>query len=437
MAAGQIEDRWLNKRKDAQSGKRERTDRWGQGKRYRVKGIPGVRDRSFDTLDAAKRWRATATADTERGNFYDPRSGSITLREYVETTWWPGLRRPPTTKNSMHPRIFKHILPHIGDLRLNQIGPDEIRLWLATVEQTLDVNTAIVTWRHFSSIMQAAYKSRPPKIPANPFRDEDLRPPSSPPSKAKAWDDQTVLAVRGALGARYRILVDLAVGAGLRQGEAFGFSPDDIDGDEIRVTRQIIRVGGKLAFAPPKGNKERDAPCAPELVELVKAHADLFPTADVTLPWVDPDRPNLPWDERPRRTVRLLVTTPSTTGISGGAINRATFDDKQWKPALVRAGLLAKPEITYIQKNGKKPWAKVEWSMPREDGFHVTRHTFASVVLSEGETITQLAAWLGHTDPAFTLRTYVHFMPKSGSRGITALGAMLANRVVKTAPQIT
>ncbi|MFD7861804.1 tyrosine-type recombinase/integrase [Streptomyces sp. NPDC059783] len=430
MAAGQIEDRWLNKRKDPVTGKRERTARWGVGKRYRVKGIPGVRDRSFDTLDAAKRWRSTASTDTERGTFYDPRAGNITLREYVEQTWWPGLRRPPTTKNSMHPRIFTHILPHVGSMRLNEIGPDEIRLWLAAVEQKLDVNTAIVTWRHFSSIMQSAYKSRPPKIPANPFRDEDLRPPAAPPSKAKAWPDGTVNAVREELSARYRILLDLGVGAGLRQGEAFGFSPEDIDGDQIQVTRQIIRVGGKLAFAPPKGNKTRSAPCAPELAVLVKAHAAEFPTVAVTLPWVDPDRPHVPWDERPLRTVRLLTTTPRTTGLSGGAINRATFDDKQWKPALARAGVIPKPATEYVKGKGKKPWARVEWKMPREEGFHVTRHTFASVVLAEGETITQLAAWLGHSDPAFTLRTYVHFMPTSGSRGISALSAMFASRAV-------
>ncbi|GAA0487074.1 hypothetical protein GCM10009544_55490 [Streptomyces stramineus] len=42
------------------------------------------------------------------------------------------------------------------------------------------------------------------------------------------------------------------------------------------------------------------------------------------------------------------------------------------------------------------------------------------------ETITQLAAWLGHSDPAFTLRTYVHFTSKSGARGMAALGSLPA-----------
>ncbi|KPC75249.1 integrase, partial [Streptomyces sp. NRRL F-6602] len=97
--------------------------------------------------------------------------------------------------------------------------------------------------------------SRPPKIPSNPFRDEDLSPPSRPPSKAKAWDEERLYAVRQALDARYRMLPDLGAGAGLRQGEAFGFSPDDIVGDEIHVARQVVRINSRLAFAPPKGNK--------------------------------------------------------------------------------------------------------------------------------------------------------------------------------------
>jgi len=41
---------------------------------------------------------------------------------------------------------------------------------------------------------------------------------------------------------------------------------------------------------------------------------------------------------------------------------------------------------------------------------HVFRHTCASRLLSEGRSIRQVAGWLGHTDPAFTLRTYVHLM---------------------------
>jgi len=43
--------------------------------------------------------------------------------------------------------------------------------------------------------------------------------------------------------------------------------------------------------------------------------------------------------------------------------------------------------------------------------FHALRHSYAAWVLSEGESPKFVQLQLGHTDPAFTLRRYGHFMP--------------------------
>ncbi|MGW0823117.1 hypothetical protein [Streptomyces sp. NPDC002845] len=67
--AGYIEDRWLKKRPNPKTGKRERTAMYGKCTRYRVKGIPSVKDRSFDTLQDAKTWLAQAQTDARRGEF--------------------------------------------------------------------------------------------------------------------------------------------------------------------------------------------------------------------------------------------------------------------------------------------------------------------------------------------------------------------------------
>jgi len=55
-----------------------------------------------------------------------------------------------------------------------------------------------------------------------------------------------------------------------------------------------------------------------------------------------------------------------------------------------------------------KPTAKtlgLEWV-----GFHTFRHTCASMLFEAGRNPRQVQAWLGHSDPGFTLRTYVHLM---------------------------
>lgn len=42
--------------------------------------------------------------------------------------------------------------------------------------------------------------------------------------------------------------------------------------------------------------------------------------------------------------------------------------------------------------------------------FHTLRHTCVSLLFEAGRDVAQVAAWLGHTEPGFTLRTYVHLM---------------------------
>jgi len=41
-------------------------------------------------------------------------------------------------------------------------------------------------------------------------------------------------------------------------------------------------------------------------------------------------------------------------------------------------------------------------------GFHVFRHSVASMLFEEGRNARQVSDWLGHADAGFTLRTYVH-----------------------------
>ncbi|MEV4160784.1 tyrosine-type recombinase/integrase [Nonomuraea dietziae] len=52
----------------------------------------------------------------------------------------------------------------------------------------------------------------------------------------------------------------------------------------------------------------------------------------------------------------------------------------------------------------------------RQQGTHQLRHYFASVTLAGGVTIKDLSEYLGHADPALTLRVYAHMLPSSHDR---------------------
>ena len=49
--------------------------------------------------------------------------------------------------------------------------------------------------------------------------------------------------------------------------------------------------------------------------------------------------------------------------------------------------------------------AKLDWV-----GFHSFRHTCASLLFEAGKNPKQVQEWLGHHDPGYTLRTYVHLL---------------------------
>jgi hypothetical protein len=65
--------------------------------------------------------------------------------------------------------------------------------------------------------------------------------------------------------------------------------------------------------------------------------------------------------------------------------------------------------------------------------FHTFRHTCASMLFDGGKNIRQVSAWLGHTDPSFTLRTYVHLMDE-GLGAVDFLDSALAGALPNSLP---
>ncbi|MYR83848.1 tyrosine-type recombinase/integrase [Streptomyces sp. SID685] len=422
---GYIEDRWMTKKPDPVTGEKRKTERWGKGKRYRVAGIPGVKDRSFAKLhgpDGANAWLAKAQHESVSGEFVDPRRGHLLLKDYIANEWWP--RRAyenPSTEHTVKGRVWNHIIPHLGDHQLNGIKTAQLADWLKTLKATVGPGTANEAWGYLSSIFQSAIDDE--RLTRNPCRKQTtLNVPSKPPAKPRAWSKERVLAVQEAMDERFRLCVDLGVGAGLRSGEVFGLSVADIDfdGRRILVRRQVRKVGSRLAFALPKGEKTREVPVPDYLLKRIEDALSRRPAQQITLPWGDPRPPATEREEKERRpqTHALILT-----GARGGAIRRDTFDTRVWKPALAGAGVIPPPVVTtqpILHRSGGVRTV-LTYAESRENGFHALRHTFASVQLDAREPIVAVSKWLGHADPSITLRIYAHMMPEADGRGRSAM----------------
>jgi len=66
-------------------------------------------------------------------------------------------------------------------------------------------------------------------------------------------------------------------------------------------------------------------------------------------------------------------------------------------------------------RNVERVWYRVRRRAVRKGvrplPLHATRHSWASLALSAGRSVTWVADQLGHADPALTLRVYAHLVP--------------------------
>ncbi|APU12429.1 MULTISPECIES: tyrosine-type recombinase/integrase [Actinoalloteichus] len=398
---GHIQDRWWAEIPDPDlPGKNQRvkTDLHGRGLRYRVRYFdPAGTERSKSFPDRQKRlaeqFLISVENDKKQGTYLEPDAGKILFRDYAEE-WLAGQSFKSTTRVNVPSRLRSQVYPFLGDLPLHAINPSKIRQWIRWMtDRRTAPSYRSVCFIHVSSILSAAVDDK--RIRTNPCKAASITKPQPQPPKVVPWTDARVKAVLLALPHRAQITVPLGAACGLRQGEMFGLSPQDIDrrNNVLHVVRQIQQVNGKLIFCRPKREKSRTVPLSAGTLRRLDAHLEAFPAQQVTLPWNDVTGEPV--------TADLLMTDDC-----GQAYWRQAFNRDLWKPALQRAGMTT-PE--------------------RKDGTHALRHYYASVLLDSGESVKALSEYLGHADPGFTLRTYTHLLPSSHERARRALDARLGD----------
>ncbi|MFE9692738.1 tyrosine-type recombinase/integrase [Micromonospora sp. NPDC005806] len=314
-----IEDRWYRTVRHP-NGRTERVKSalFGKGLRYRVWYIgPDGRERKKSFPDRAKRdavaFMVSIESDKLRGAYVDPAAGRMTFGEYAEE-WLRTRAFDESSRESTEIRVRRHILPFFGHRQLSAIKPGHVREWDRSLVGVLAASTRAVVFTHLRTIPAAAMDDE--RIAKNPCSARSVKPPRPGERRVVPWKLHEVTGIRAGVPERYRAMVDLAAGCGLRQGEVFGLAVDDIDdaGGWLHVVRQIKFVRSRLVFGLPKTDRDRRVPLPGSVARALRDHLTRFPPVAVTLPWEDPASSE-------RRTASLVFT--AFCWVTGSLLSRA------------------------------------------------------------------------------------------------------------------
>lgn len=319
--------------------------------------------RHFDRKADAERWLDTIRGDLARGTHVDPRAGRERFDSYAER-WLSAQPHRPGTARLYERTLRLHVLPRIGPRSLSSLRRTDVQGLVSSLAATLAPHTVENIYKLVRAILASAVEDG--LLVASPCRKitraEVIRRHVTP------LELEQVQVLVAALPPRYRSLALLAVGTGLRQGEALGLTVPDVDflRREIHVRHQLISVPGTdYHLGPTKtASSLRTVPAPDFVLQALSEHLRSHPRG--------------PWG--------------TVFANSRGAVVARSSLHRSWVQAVAAAGL------------------------PIGTTFHDLRHTYASVLIDGGESVTVVAARLGHKNPTETLRTYSHLWPSSDER---------------------
>lgn len=406
---GHIQDRWFRPKTDPATGDvlvnargkpvMERTELYGVGKRYKARYFDpdgNERSRSFPDRQkkAAEDFLIAIENDKREGKYLDRSRGRMSLREFAEQ-WRAAQTFDYTTRDRIGGRLKVQVYPFFEGRSIGSVRPSDIQAWQRWLQDRgVSQNYRVLLFTHVASIFNAAIDDK--RILENPCHAKSVSRPRVEQKTIEVWSHERAWAMHAALADRFKIVVPVGAGCGLRQGEVFGLSPDDLDreAEVVNVVRQIRLVENKPVFAPPKRGKTRSVPLPSRVARELDEYAKRFPPTELTLPWLHPGGTPT--------TVRVYLID-----YGDRALRRGAFNSSVWRPALVKAGVTGST---------------------RDHGMHALRHLYASVLLDAGESVKALAQYLGHSDPGFTLRVYTHLLPTSHERTRRAVDGFLGEK---------
>lgn len=199
--------------------------------------------------------------EIDTGHFADP--GQVTVSEYLDQ-WLAHVKTSgirPRTFERYDALLRQHVMPTLGPIKLARLKPLHIQgLYTRALASGrrdgrggLSARTVVHIHRVLSQALHQAVRWQILSI--NPATAID--PPSPEPPDLETVDQQMALRIlMASRGTRLEVPITLALGAGLRRGEALGIRWADIDlvAGTVNI-RQTLQVDG--SFTDPKTGRSR------------------------------------------------------------------------------------------------------------------------------------------------------------------------------------
>ena len=342
------------------------------GQRYR-KTLP-----EGTTKDTAKKELREIEAKIERRTFLHEKK--TPLFSEVKKQWLDYKKQflRETTYETYETNCRIH-LSDLDDLKINRINTATIETFISKLQDRAKSTKAtrepeyiptgeekkirLMTARKIIFILNQimAYAVRHRFIDYNPVRDAER-----PRNQGKEGEEKTIAVltpdqIRAFLKAvtdqKYKTLFLTAIMTGARQGEILGLKWSDVDFQKKQVCINRTFNMGRF-FTPKTKGSNRKIDLSPMLV-----------------------RELLSWQLLSGRRNDDLVFPNE----AGGPMNYSNMVQRYYRKAL---------------KDAKIPQIR----------FHDLRHTYASLLLSQGENIKYIQSQLGHSSPTVTLNVYAHLM---------------------------